>query len=72
MVGKLSLWIVVMDFTHVWDHVKAKYATKAVVHEIAGPGPKGVTRLGDVVSCDIFAYAYVCNKYLLRKLEIGL
>ena len=40
--------------------VKAKYATKAVVHEIAGPGPKGITRPGDVVSCDIFAYAYMC------------
>ena len=40
--------------------VKAKYARKAVVHEIAGSGPKGVTRPGDVVSCDIFAYVYMC------------
>ena len=32
---------------------------KAVVHEVAGPGPKGVRRPGDV-SCDIFAYAYMC------------
>ena len=40
--------------------VKVKYATKAVVCEIAGPGPKGVTRPGDVVSCDNFAYVYMC------------
>ena len=40
--------------------VKVKYAMKAVVCEIAGPGPKGVTRPEDVVSCDIFAYAYMC------------
>ena len=39
--------------------VKAKYAMKAVVHEIAGPGPKSVRRSGDVVSCDIFAYVYM-------------
>ena len=40
--------------------VKAKCAMKAVVHEMSGPGLKGKTRQGDVVSCDIFAYAYIC------------
>ena len=40
--------------------VKVKYATKAAVCEVAGPGPKGVRRPGDVVSCDIFAYTYMC------------
>ena len=47
--------------------VKVEYTTKAVVHEIAGPGPKGIIRPGDVVSCDIFAYAYMC---VLKRLSI--
>ena len=36
----LGLWIIVMDFTHVWGIRQQK----AVVHEIAGPGLRSVTR----------------------------
>ena len=49
----LGLWTVVMDFTHVWGYcLKQNKTTKAVVHEIAGPGLRSVTRQRDVASCE--------------------
>ena len=45
---------------------------KAVVHDMAGLGLRGIIRQRDVINWDIFACAYTCNKYVLREPEIRL
>ena len=39
--------------------VKVKYTLEAVVHDIAGPGLRGIIRQGDVTICDIL-FMHTC------------
>ena len=52
--------------------VKAKYALEAVVHDIVGPGLRGIIRPRDVIICDILFMRTCVISIFLRKLEIGL
>ena len=60
----LGLWIITMDFTPVWGCcLKQNKVTKAVVHEIVGPGLRSVTRQRDVASCEfLLKCVYVVSR----------